>query len=218
LALYQATTTHDYPDRAAVMAALGYTLTKLGNYAEAERNLREALDIERRVFGPTDRRIAEIQSTFGAVYEHQGDLPRAIEAAAEAASIWSQSRGKDNYLTGWYLEGLARLYLKAGNVAAAETNLRAAMTIYAASLPARHLYIAAAHGELGEIDLRTVLISAGKFAEGEALLKAAQSALLAGVGPRDEATQEATDRLAEYYRAHRRDDEADKTQAALAIK
>jgi len=255
LALYQETTTHDYPDRAVVMAALGYTLTKLGAYAEAERNLREALDIERRVFGPTDRRIAEIQSTFGAVYEHQGDLPRAIEAATEAASIWAQSRGKDNYLTGWYLEGLARLYLKAGNIEAAESNLRAAMTIYAASLPARHLYIAAAHGELGEIDLRKgdlaaaetemrasldmtralvgeeswrtaraqaglgwVLISAGNFAEGETLLKAAQSILLAGLGPRDEAAQEATERLAEYYRAHHRDDEADKIKAALATK
>jgi serine/threonine protein kinase/tetratricopeptide (TPR) repeat protein len=255
LAIFQEATTHDYPDRAVVMASLGFTLTKLGKYAEAERYLREALDIEKRVFGAADRRVADTQATFGAVYEHQGDLPRAIEATAEAASISAQSRGKSHYITGWYLEGLALLYLKSDNIAAAEPKLREAMAIYAEALPARNLYVAAAHGELGEIYLRKgetssaesemrtaldmtralvgeenwraaraqsglgwVLIARGKFAEGEALLTAGQAALLANLGPHDEATQYATERLAAYYRAHHRDDEADKTLASIAIR
>jgi hypothetical protein len=60
------------------------------------------------------------------------------------------------------------------------------------------------------------LISRGNFAEGEALLAAAQARLLAALGPHDDAARQAAQRLAEYYHAHRRDAEADQVLAAIA--
>jgi serine/threonine protein kinase/Tfp pilus assembly protein PilF len=250
LQIYEQNTARNYPDRAVAMANLGFILTKLGNYAEADRNLHEALDIETSVFGPNDGRIAEIQSTFGDLYDHQGDTARAIEATEQAAKISAQSRGKNHYISGYYLEALAILNLKVDDVAAAERNIRSALAIYADTLPARHLYIASARRWLGEVYLRRgdlpsaeaemraavdittslvgednwrtsraqsalgwTLIKEGKFAEGERMLTEARSRLLAAVGPRDDATVQASRRLAEYYRDHQRDAEAAKVLA-----
>jgi len=234
------------------MANLGLVLTHLGSYSEAERLLREAFDIESKVFGPTDRHIAEIESTLGTLYDLQGDPARAIQATEQAVSISAQSRGEKHYITGYYFESLAILYLKQGDLVAAETNVRAALAIYAETVPARHLYVASAHRLLGEIDLRKgdlaaaetemrnavditlaltgpddwraaralaglgwTLICRDKYAEGEPLLVAAQAKLFTLVGSHDEATREASTRLAQYYRGHHRDGEAERVLAAL---
>jgi hypothetical protein len=55
-----------------------------------------------------------------------------------------------------------------------------------------------------------VLIKREKYAEGEPMLAAARSRLLAAVGARHAATQEATNRLVDYYRLTHRDAEAQK--------
>jgi hypothetical protein len=59
------------------------------------------------------------------------------------------------------------------------------------------------------------LISRGSLAEGEAMLASAESRLLATLGPHDDATRQAAERLAEYYRSRRRDAEADRVLASL---
>jgi hypothetical protein len=59
-----------------------------------------------------------------------------------------------------------------------------------------------------------VLIQRDKAAEGEPMLAAARSRLLATVGPQHPATQHATARLLEYFRAHHRDTEAARVLAA----
>jgi hypothetical protein len=59
-----------------------------------------------------------------------------------------------------------------------------------------------------DASLGWVLIQRDKAAEGEPMLVAARSKLLATVGREHPATQQATARLAAYYRAHHRDSEA----------
>jgi hypothetical protein len=59
-----------------------------------------------------------------------------------------------------------------------------------------------------------VLIQRDKAAEGEPMLVAARSKLMATVGPQHRVTQQATARLLEYYRAHHRDADASRVLAA----
>ncbi len=65
-----------------------------------------------------------------------------------------------------------------------------------------------------EASLGWTLIQRDKAAEGEPMLLAARKKLLATVGPQHPATQQATARLVEYYRAHHRDVDAARVLAA----
>jgi hypothetical protein len=65
-----------------------------------------------------------------------------------------------------------------------------------------------------EASLGWALIQGDKASEGEPMLLAARTKLLATVGPLHAATQQATARLAEYYRAHHRDVDAARVLAA----
>jgi hypothetical protein len=65
-----------------------------------------------------------------------------------------------------------------------------------------------------EASLGWLLIARNKAAEGEPMLLAARARLLAMVGAQNPATQQASARLVEYYRAHHRDAEAARVLAA----
>ena len=153
-------------------------------------------------------------------------------------------------MTGYYLDGLANLYLKTGDLARPRTPHGKVWRLLAKSLPGQHLYIASARQTLGEVllsrgalaaaetelraavDINTNLVGADHWrtarsaaslgwalikndraAEGEPMLVNARTRLLATVGAADPATQLATARLAEYYRSRHRDAEADEVLA-----
>jgi hypothetical protein len=107
---------------------------------------------------------------------------------------------------GW----LGEVYLRESRMAEAEAEMRTALDIASALAGPDSWRTARAQAGLG-----WTLIARGSFAEGEALLAAAQPRLLAALGPNDEAVRQAAHRLAEYYRNHRRDAEADKVLASL---
>ena len=65
-----------------------------------------------------------------------------------------------------------------------------------------------------EAGLGWALIARDKAAEGEPMLLAARSKLLAAVGPQHPATQQATAWLVQYYRAHHREVDAARVLAA----
>ena len=150
------------------------------------------------------------------------------------------------------MDALAKLYLDAGDLDAAESTARQVLKIYDKSLPARHLYVAATRHLLGEILLRRgqlseaevelraaldidlgsagpddwraartkaslgwLLIAENNAAEGERMLVAARSKLLKTVGPLHPEVQLATKRLAEYYRSHHREADAQRVVGEL---
>jgi hypothetical protein len=98
---------------------------------------------------------------------------------------------------------LGEALLQRGSLAAAEIELRAALDITASLAGADSWRSARAQSSLG-----WCLIMRDKAAEGEPMLVAARTRLLATVGPQHAATQQASERLVEYYRAHHRDDDA----------
>jgi tetratricopeptide (TPR) repeat protein len=153
LNIFRATTSSKFPDHNVALATLGLIQTKLGKYAEAEQSLNEALQVETKVFGTDNPRSAAIESDLAELYELEGDIDRALHAAKEALRIGMLRKDK-NVTTGYYYDGLAILYLKAGDLPQAEANMRAALAVYAAVLPARHLYVATGEQLLGEVHLR----------------------------------------------------------------
>jgi len=189
LALLEANISHNHPDYAIAMANFAVTLIELGNFAEAEKLLGQARDIELVVFGPDNPRIADIEADFGMLYDHLGDSARAIASTQRALAISRQHLGANHYFIGYYFESLAILDLKVGDLASADANVREALEIYAKSLPARHLYVASAHRLLAEIELRRSLPSA---AEADATTAASMTAELAGAANWRTARTEAT--------------------------
>ena len=103
---------------------------------------------------------------------------------------------------------LGEVLLSRGALAAAETELRAAVDINTNLVGADHWRTARSAASLG-----WALIKNDRAAEGEPMLVNARTRLLATVGAADPATQLATARLAEYYRSRHRDAEATKVLA-----
>jgi tetratricopeptide (TPR) repeat protein len=124
--------------------------------------LKEALEIERTVFGEHNERLALTEAHLGELYARRGDITQAIEATQKAAAIAREGLGADHYMTGYYLSVLANQYLRADELPAAEETARQALAVYARSLPAQHLYVGSAKQTLGEILLRRGLLSAAE--------------------------------------------------------
>jgi hypothetical protein len=99
--------------------------------------------------------------------------------------------------------------LRRGSPADAETELHIALDMTKALAGADSWRTARSEASLG-----WVLIARGRAAEGEPMLVAARFKLLALVGAEHPATRLATTRLADYYRAHHRDDDAARVLAA----
>ncbi len=104
---------------------------------------------------------------------------------------------------------LGEVLLRRGSLAAAEAELRTALDMTVGLAGADSWRTARSEASLGWL-----LIQRDKAAEGEPMLAAARSKLLATVGPQHPATQQAAARLAEYYRAHHRDVDAARVLAA----
>jgi serine/threonine protein kinase/tetratricopeptide (TPR) repeat protein len=154
LNIFRATTSSKFPDHNVALASLGQILTRRGKYVEAEEDLNEALQVETAVFGADNPRSAAIESDLSNLYQQEGDLERAIKASQEALRIARLRLGDNNTTTGYYHDGLAMLYLQTGNLTEAEASERQALAVYSATLPARHLYVAAGEQLLGEVQLR----------------------------------------------------------------
>ena len=141
----------DHPDHVEALDTLGLILTERAKFAEAERSLTEALDIERTVFGERSPRVGRIESHLGMLHDAQGDTAGAIQATKIAVDIATDRLGPRHYLTGYYLDSLANLYMKSGELTAAERLARKALAVYAQSLPLRHLYVGSTRLLLGDI-------------------------------------------------------------------
>jgi serine/threonine protein kinase/lipopolysaccharide biosynthesis regulator YciM len=155
---FQATVSRNHPDHAAALQTLGIILMELGKYQEAERT----------VFGADNQRVARTELQLGVLYDREGDLVRAIQATQSSVDIATAKLGPSHYLTGYYLDALAGLYLKSNDLSAAEKFARQALAVYAQGLPERHLYVASTRQLLGEI-----LVRRGNLAAAETELRAA---------------------------------------------
>jgi serine/threonine protein kinase len=168
LGIFQRSVPRDHPEHANALQMLGSILIERDKYSEAEQVLKEALEIQRTVYGPQSMAAANTQANLGTLYDHKGDLGAAIEATESALRICRITPSQNVTAQGYYLDALANMYLKANKLATAEADARESLALYGRTLPADHLYVASSREVLGEILLRR-----GQFAAAVTQLRAA---------------------------------------------
>jgi len=194
---------------AAIEADLGTLYDREGDARRAIAATQIALQITRDKLGPSHYLTGYYLDALANLYLKANDLPTAEADARQALAIYAQSLPTRHLYIASTQELLGEILLRRGSLADAEAHLRTASEM---------------NSELAGVDswrtarsdatLAWVLIQRDKASEGEPMLLAARSKLLAAVGPQHPATQQATARLADYYRAHHRDAEAARVLAA----
>jgi eukaryotic-like serine/threonine-protein kinase len=131
------------------------------------------------------------------------DIKGAEADTREALSIYAAKLPPRHLFVASSRYLLGEILLRRRLLAEAETELRAAVDIDTALAGQDNWRSARSLASLG-----WALIEEGKAAEGEPLLVAAQSRLLATLGPSHPDTQQATSRLLQYYQEHHREADA----------
>jgi hypothetical protein len=143
------------------------------------------------------------------LYLNANDLATAEADARQALAVYAQALPARHLFVASTHQLLGEVLLRRGSSTAADAELRAALDM-TVELAGPDSWRAARI----EASLGWLLISRDKAAEGEPMLLAARSKLLAQVGTQHPATQQATARLVDYYKAHHRDADAARVLAA----
>jgi tetratricopeptide (TPR) repeat protein len=199
----------DYPRIAQIEADLGILFEREGDLARAITSTESALQITRDRLGAKHYMTGYYMDSLANLYLKANDLTTAEADARQALAIYAQSLPARHLYVASTHQLLGEVLLRRGSLAAAEAEIRTAVDMNAALAGADSWRSARSAASLG-----WALIKRDKAAEGEPMLVAARTKLLATVGAQHPATQQATERLAEYYRAHHRDADAARVLAA----
>jgi serine/threonine protein kinase len=188
---------------AATQADLGVLYDRQGDNARAIEATQTALQITRTHLGPNHYLTGYYLDALANLYSTANDLSSAESDARQALAIYAQALPARHLYVAATRQLLGEVLLRRGALAAAEAELRAALDM-TLGLAGPDSWRSAR----SEASLAWALIARDKAADGEPMLVAARSKLLATVGSQDAATRQATARLVQYYRAHHRDAEA----------
>ncbi|HWW31013.1 MAG TPA: tetratricopeptide repeat protein, partial [Steroidobacteraceae bacterium] len=194
---------------AAIEADLGILYDRQGDLRRAVASTESALKIARDRLGVNHYIVGYYLDALASLYLKANDLASAETDARAALAVYAQTLPARHLYVATTHQVLGEVLLRRGSLAAAETELRTALQMNV-SLAGPDSWRAAR----SEASIGWTLIQRDKGAEGESMLLTARAKLLATVGAKHPATQQATARLVEYYRAHHRDAEAARVLAA----
>jgi tetratricopeptide (TPR) repeat protein len=194
---------------AATEADLGVLYDREGDSVRAIAATQTALQITRERRGSGHYLTGYYLDALANLFLSANNLPAAEADAREALAIYAKVLPPRHLYIASTHQLLGEVLLRRGSAAAAETELRTALEMNVALAGPESWRSARSEASLG-----WALITRDKAAEGEPLLVSARRKLLATVGAQNPATKQATARLAEYYRAHHRDAEAERVLAA----
>jgi eukaryotic-like serine/threonine-protein kinase len=149
----------------------------LGDHARAEPLIRQALTIERPIFGERHPGIATGLNNLASTLQYQGRYDEAEAAYLEAIDIARERLGDDHSQVGQFRENLATLLADRGRHAEAEGHYRAAVRIATAAFGEGSPRLAVL-----KRNLAMNRHSLGDYREAEALLRSAQAVFLAEYG------------------------------------
>jgi len=188
---------------AQIESDLGVLYDREGDMTRAITATQTALKITRDRRGSGHYMVGYHLDALANLYLKINDLPTAEADARQALAVYAQALPARHLYVASTHQLLGEVLLRRGSLAAAEAELRVALDMALGLAGADSWRTARSEASLG-----WVLIQRDNAAEGEPMLVAARSKLLAAVGPQHPATQQATTRLVEYYRAHHRDADA----------
>jgi serine/threonine protein kinase/tetratricopeptide (TPR) repeat protein len=199
----------DNQPSAAIQADLGILYDREGDAPRAVAATQMALEITRNHLGPLHYMSGYYLDALANLYLKANDLSTAESDARQALAVYAHSLPARHLYVAATHQLLGEVLLRRGSQADAETELHIALDMTKALAGADSWRTARSEASLGWL-----LIARDRAAEGEPMLVAARFKLLALVGAEHPATRLATTRLAEYYRAHHRDDDAARVLAA----
>jgi tetratricopeptide (TPR) repeat protein len=115
LVIYRKAYPADNPEIARVLNAIGFWLTMAHENAEAERYIKEGLDMRHRLFGEKEPEVASSLMMLALLRDAEGKYSEALEAAQSAKGIYTAALSADHWRTaiaetaeGAALSGLGR--------------------------------------------------------------------------------------------------------------
>jgi serine/threonine-protein kinase len=138
LASYDTVTRDAHPGRASALRAKGAALSDQGKLGEAEKLLRQAVEMHRRTLGPADAEVAEDLDWLGLVLRQQGEFDSSESALREALEIRQALFGDAHEEVATSLNNLAVLRRERGAYDEAEALYRRALEIRLSSLGRVH--------------------------------------------------------------------------------
>jgi eukaryotic-like serine/threonine-protein kinase len=199
----------DNPRIATTESDLGVLYDREGDMPRAIGATETALKLTRDRLGSNHYLTGYYLDSLAALFLKTGDLPTAETDARQALAVYAQALPARHLYVASTHQLLGEVLLRRGSLALAEAEFRTALDMNLGLAGPASWRVARS-----EASLAWALIVRDKAAEGEPMLLAARAKLLTTVGPQHPATQQATARLAEYYRAHHRDAEAARVLAA----
>ena len=141
---------NDHPQVGMHLQNLAVTLHAQGKLEEAAPLYEESMQILRRVLGEQHPQTLDASANYGRFLHRRGELARAAEVLGKVVELDRQARGarprfrrsrsrQSRQWCGWTRSEQAQ----------AEKEFRAALDIYAQTLPADHPYVASALSGLG---------------------------------------------------------------------
>ncbi len=199
----------DNPRIAAIESDLGILYEREGDLRRAIGATETALKLTRDGRGLKHYSVGYYLDALANLFLKANDLSTAEIDARQALAVYAQSLPTRHLYIASTHQLLGEVLLRRGSLPAAEAELRTALDMNVGLVGADSWRSARSEAGLG-----WALIARDKAGEGEPMLLAARSKLMAAVGPQHPATQQATAWLVQYYRAHHREVEASRVLAA----
>jgi tetratricopeptide (TPR) repeat protein len=125
LAILRGVLGEDHPRVAGALGDLAIALKDARHYDEAERAYLDSLAIQRRVLGPRHPDVGNALNNLSVMYLDLGKFEQALATAQEGADILRATLGDTNETTNITRLNAARARAQVGDLAIAESELRA---------------------------------------------------------------------------------------------
>ena len=163
---------------ATAIAALGNLHGLSGLYEDAERLLREALQLAEKMTGATSIEVSMILNDLGVALQFSDNADEVQRLFERSLAIVERAVGTDAAPAATLHHNLARVLRGQGELKAALQHSRRAVEIHTSTLGPDHLQTA-----LDKTELAAIVEALGDLAEAEALLRDAVVALERELGP-----------------------------------
>lgn len=150
-------------------AFIGRAETAVGQYAEAEKDLKHSLELRTKSGGSNSYAMADSFTGLGYLYMRQGKIPDAIKVLKNALDLTEKERGADSQSTASALNDLGQAYQLASNFKAAEPLYKRALAIRKNKLDGNSPFVADSYNCLGALYASTGRLAEAKLYYEQAL-------------------------------------------------
>jgi eukaryotic-like serine/threonine-protein kinase len=179
---------------AAIRDAIGKTYAELAQYAESQKQLERALDLERRIWGPEHPKTLNTLNHLGRTAWHRGKYQEAATLLGPALELERRVLGPEHPDTLYCMNNLGNVYRAQGKDAQAEA-------LYRQTLGIRRRVLGPEHPDTltSMNNLANVYWSQGNYAQAEMLYSQTMEIQRRVLGPEHPDTVLSMGNLADTY-------------------